>query len=176
VQVRCAVIVLVLSAATIAQNPTCPADTPVDDIIAELQKQQSKKNARNKNPVPQNVCVFGWCPKTGSTPPTGPRPAPRAETPATKPNSSDSSSSKSPADDCNDAMEMALEAARNVEVGDYYFEKKNFNGALMRYKDAAKEKPSDVAIHVRLGRVFENLNQRPQAIEAQGRGEACRAG
>jgi cytochrome c-type biogenesis protein CcmH/NrfG len=35
----------------------------------------------------------------------------------------------------------------------------------LRYKDAAKEKPSDIAIHVRLGRVFEKLNQLPQAIE-----------
>lgn len=62
-------------------------------------------------------------------------------------------------------MELALQAAHNVEVGDYYFEAKNYNGALLRYKDAAEEKPGDTAIHVRLGRAYERLDQLPQAIE-----------
>ncbi len=68
-------------------------------------------------------------------------------------------------DKCNDAMEMALEAAHNVDVGDYSFAEKNYQGALLRYSDAAEEKPGDAAIHVRLGRVFEKLNQLPQAIQ-----------
>ncbi len=68
-------------------------------------------------------------------------------------------------DKCNDALEMALEAAHNVEVGDYSFAQKNFNGALLRYKDAANDKPRDIAIHVRLGRAFEKLSQLPQAVE-----------
>lgn len=68
-------------------------------------------------------------------------------------------------DKCNDAMEMALEAAHNVDVGDYSFGEKNYKGALLRYSDAAEEKPGDAAIHVRLGRVFEKLNQFPQAIQ-----------
>jgi tetratricopeptide (TPR) repeat protein len=53
-----------------------------------------------------------------------------------------------------------------VDVGDYYFEeKRNYNAALMRYRDALEAKPGDIAIHVRLGRVFEKLNQPPQAVE-----------
>ena len=63
-------------------------------------------------------------------------------------------------------MKMALVAAHNVEVGDQYYAQKNYNGALMRYKDAREEKPGDVAIHVRSGRVLEKLGQLPQAIEA----------
>ena len=62
-------------------------------------------------------------------------------------------------------MEQALEAAHNVEVGDFSFEKNNYTGALFRYQDAAKQKPDDLAIHVRLGRVFEKLNRLPEAIE-----------
>jgi tetratricopeptide (TPR) repeat protein len=62
-------------------------------------------------------------------------------------------------------MERALKAAHDVEVGDEYFEAKNYNAALQRYKDAADEKPGDAAIHVRLGRVFEKVGQIPQAIE-----------
>ncbi len=66
---------------------------------------------------------------------------------------------------CDQAMEMALEAAHNVDVGDYSFETKNYGGALMRYKDAAEEKPGDAAIHVRLGRALEKLSQLPEALE-----------
>jgi tetratricopeptide (TPR) repeat protein len=63
-------------------------------------------------------------------------------------------------------MKMALEAAHNVDVGDQYFGQKNYTGALMRYEDALAEKPGDVAIHVRWGRVLEKLGRLPQAIEA----------
>lgn len=62
-------------------------------------------------------------------------------------------------------MENALEAAHNVEVGDYYFEKGSYQAALSRYRDAAEQKAGDAAIHVRLGRVYEKLNDRPQAIK-----------
>jgi len=75
------------------------------------------------------------------------------------------SSSKLPIDKCDEAMELALEAAHNVEVGDYSFESKNYSGALLRYKDADEEKPDDAAIHVRLGRVFEKLGQLPEATD-----------
>ena len=60
---------------------------------------------------------------------------------------------------------MALEAAHDVEVGDYYFGRHNYRGALQRYNDAAEEKPEDLAIHVRLGRAFEKLGQLPDAIQ-----------
>ena len=79
--------------------------------------------------------------------------------------SSSVSSSRGPVDRCNDAMEIALEAAHNVDVGDYYFAENNYKPALLRYQDAVKEKPGDSAIHVRLGRVFEKLDLLPQAIE-----------
>ncbi len=68
-------------------------------------------------------------------------------------------------DKCDEAMEMTLKAAHDVEVGDYSFEAKNYGGALLRYKDAVEEKPGDAAIHVRLGRALEKLGQLPQAME-----------
>lgn len=68
-------------------------------------------------------------------------------------------------DKCDDAMEMAIKAAHDVEVGDYSFAAKNYDGAFLRYKDAVAEKPGDAAIHVRLGRVLERLGQLPQAME-----------
>lgn len=152
--------------------PACPAERPVDDIIAEIHKQQSNKKHRNSNPFPDVFCIGGWCRSRPSkhTPPTLPESAPRtpeSAPPAKTPgeNESSSSSSRVPVDKCDDAMEMALKAAHDVEVGDYSFAANNYGGALMRYKDAVEEKPGDAAIHVRLGRALEKLRQLPQALE-----------
>jgi tetratricopeptide (TPR) repeat protein len=170
---RCAFAVVALSAGMFAQSapPTCPADRPVDDIIAEVQKQQSKKKTRNKNPLPEVICIWGWC-SYPRTPRNAPKPAPPTEVPSNEekssdgsPSSSSSSSAKDPKEKCDEAMGIALSAAHNVEVGDYYFEGKNYRAALLRYSDAVAEKPGDAAIYVRLGRVLEKLNDVPKAIE-----------
>jgi tetratricopeptide (TPR) repeat protein len=145
---------------------SCPADRPVDDIITEVHKQQSKKNHRNPNPFPEVTCIFGWCLDHSRTPPTFPEPAPRAKIPSGDGGPSGSvSSSMIPVNKCNDAMEIALEAAHSVDVGDYSFAEKNYKGALLRYQDAVEEKPGDAAIHMRLARVFEKLDQLPKAVE-----------
>ena len=149
--------------------PACPSGHPVDDIISEIHKQQSKRKHRNPNPIPDAICIGGWCRGRSQKPPKAPEPAPRPEAPSngdsssTSTSSSSTSSSRTPVDKCDEAMERALEAAHNVEVGDYEFESKNYKGALFRYKDADEEKPGDAAIHVRLGRVFEQLGQLPEA-------------
>jgi hypothetical protein len=165
---RCALAFVFISAAAIAQSvsASCPADRPVDDIIAELQTQQSNKNQRNTTPLPQLTCSWGWCIDHSRTPPTFPEPAPRADA-ATKPeiSSSHMSSGGTPLERCGDAIRMALEAAHDVEVGDLSFAGKNYNGALLRYNDALGEKPGDLSIHVRLGRALEKLHQVPGAIE-----------
>lgn len=144
----------------------CPADRPVDEIIAEIHNQQSKKKHRNANPLPENICIFGWCSDRSRTPRPSKKPAPRVEVPAGENESaSETSSSRTPTELCDTAMQTALSAAHNVEVGDYYFKEKSYRAALLRYNDALEEKPGDPAIHVRLGRVLEKLNELPQAIE-----------
>jgi tetratricopeptide (TPR) repeat protein len=166
VGVCCAVTAIVFSAGLLAQStpPACPAERPVDDIITDVHKQQSNKKHRNSNPLPNVICIGGWCHNESGkrTSPTLPEPAPQVKNQG---ENESTSSSRPPVDKCDEAMERALNAAHNVEVGDFSFAAKNYNGALMRYKDAAEEKPGDAAIHVRLGRVFERLGQLPQAIE-----------
>jgi tetratricopeptide (TPR) repeat protein len=154
---------LVLTTVLWAQSPpaSCPADRPVDEVIAELKRQQSKNASRNKNPIPDAVCFAGWCRQSAKTPPTIPQPGATAETPR----SGDVSSSKVPVDKCDEAMEKVLQAAHDIEVGDFYFEDKSYKPALLRYEDALKSKPHDAAIHVRLGRVYEKLNDRSAAME-----------
>ena len=152
---------MVLSAAVYGQSapPRCPADRPIDDIIADIHKEQSSKKHRNKNPVPI------------TTPPTFPEPVPQVKVPS-KTNDTNSSDrtpqpalEPGPAEKCADAMNMALQAAHNVEVGDYYFGQQNYKGAFQRYSDADEEKPDDLAIHVRLGEAFEKLGRPAQAIQ-----------
>jgi len=158
---------IILSATTFGQSPPpCPANRPVDDIIAEVHKEQSKRRHRNSDPSPTIHCSWGWCTDVSQTPPTFPESTPRAKSTANQnSDSSTTSSDTASVETCGTAMRMALVAAHNVEVGDQYFEQKNYSGALMRYKDAREEKPEDVAIHVRLGRVYEKLSQLTNAVE-----------
>lgn len=164
-RVRCSIVVVLFAAAVFAQSAPCPADRPVDDIIAEIHKQQSKKNNRNTNPIPTSICIFGWCRGGAGTPPTVPGPAPEVDSASTpKPNPRQSSSSTY-SEQCNAATDRALDAAHNVEVGDFYFQDKNYKAAQLRYQDALDSKPNDAAIEVRLGRAFEKLNDPQHAIE-----------
>jgi hypothetical protein len=156
--------VVLLAVTTFAQTSPCPADRPVDDLINEVHKTQSKKNNRNSNPFPDVTCIFGWCRAHSKTPPTVPEPAPHADTPQTDDNSPEAQS-PAPEQDCNAAMEKALEAAHSVEVGDFNFADKNYRGALMRYQDAAASKANDAAIYVRLGRTYEKLKEIPEATQ-----------
>lgn len=161
------ILAIVLVSATLwAQVPvaSCPADRPVDDFITELNRQKSKKANRNTNPLPSVGCIFGWCRDTGTTPPTIPNPPraqsedPNAHGSKTPQSTSGESSSKTENERCNERTEQALQAAHNVDVGDLQVEEKHYRAALSRYQEALEQKPGDAAIHVRLGRVLEKLN------------------
>ncbi len=54
-------------------------------------------------------------------------------------------------------------AAKDVEVGDFYFKRKNYNAALGRYQDALLWKDNDADAHFRLGQCFEKLDNAEQA-------------
>lgn len=167
------VAMLILASAVAAQSPpACPATRPIDDVVAEMNKQ---KPPRNKNPLPDTACVDIWlgapigrCREIRKKPAEQPAgQPPRAEPADTQDQSSadQASSAKTPQEKCNEAMEKTLEAAHDIEVGDESFSRKNYKGALLRYQDAAQLKPDDAAIHVRLGRVFEQLDQSSDALE-----------
>ena len=159
------------TSASSAQSPptettaaACPADRPVDDIIAEVKKQQSKKANRNKNPIPSIGCIFGWC-RESKTPPTLPRTEEGSSPKTQAPEPRGESTSKTATERCNERTELALEASHNVEVGDEQFAEKSYRAAASRYEEAVEQKPADAAIHVRLGRVLEKLNDQPKALE-----------
>jgi len=54
-------------------------------------------------------------------------------------------------------------AAKNVEVGDFYFKRKNYHAALDRYKEALLYKNNDAIANYRMAQCLEKLNQPDEA-------------
>jgi tetratricopeptide (TPR) repeat protein len=143
-------------------QPACYPDKPVDEYVAELQK----RTKGTRNPLPSNICIFGRCSNTGIGPEERPREEPpppaRPPQPAPEAPAANESSSKESTADLRGALPAAsdydpIQAAHNVDVGDYYYRQKNYRAAAMRYSDALPQKPGDAAIHLRLGRALEKL-------------------
>jgi tetratricopeptide (TPR) repeat protein len=55
-------------------------------------------------------------------------------------------------------------ANKDVEVGDFYFKRRNYRAALDRYKEALYYKDNDAMANLRLGQTYEKMNQPDEAI------------
>jgi len=55
-------------------------------------------------------------------------------------------------------------AAKDVEVGDFYFKRKNYRAALSRYKEALVYKNNDAIANFRLGQTCEKMNKPDDAV------------
>ena len=56
-------------------------------------------------------------------------------------------------------------AAKDVEVGDFYFKRKNYRAALDRYREALLWKDNDAIANFRLAECLEKLNQPAEASQ-----------
>ena len=56
-------------------------------------------------------------------------------------------------------------ALKDIEVGDFYFKKKNYRAALDRYREALFYKPNDALADFRIAQACEKLNQSDEAVE-----------
>ncbi len=56
-------------------------------------------------------------------------------------------------------------AAKDIEVGDFYFKRKNYRAALERYREALLYKPHDALANFRMGQALEKLARREEATE-----------
>ncbi|SRR6266849_37397 len=56
-------------------------------------------------------------------------------------------------------------ALKDIEVGDFYFKKKNYRAALDRYREALFYKPHDALANFRIAQSCEKLNQSDDAVE-----------
>jgi len=54
-------------------------------------------------------------------------------------------------------------AAKDVEVGDFYFKRKNYRAAVDRYREALIYKPDDALANYRLGQCLEKLDKPEEA-------------
>jgi tetratricopeptide (TPR) repeat protein len=54
-------------------------------------------------------------------------------------------------------------AAKDLEVGDFYFKRKNYRAALARYQDALVWKNNDAMANFRMAQCFEKLNHPQEA-------------
>ncbi len=55
-------------------------------------------------------------------------------------------------------------AVKDIEVGDFYFKKRNYRAALNRYREALFYKPNDALANFRMAQSFEKLNQSDEAV------------
>jgi tetratricopeptide (TPR) repeat protein len=71
-------------------------------------------------------------------------------------------------DAASDVQEMRPwdphKAAKDIEVGDFYFKKKNYRAALERYKDALVYKPNDALAQFRLAECFDKTGNSSEAV------------
>ena len=55
-------------------------------------------------------------------------------------------------------------AMKDIEVGDFYFRRKNYRAALSRYEEALEYKPNDAMAHFHMAECFEKLNEVEDAL------------
>lgn len=55
-------------------------------------------------------------------------------------------------------------AAKDIEVGDFYYKRKNYRAALERYKEALVYKPNDAVANFRLGECLEKTGSTDEAV------------
>jgi tetratricopeptide (TPR) repeat protein len=71
-------------------------------------------------------------------------------------------------DAASDVQEMhpwdPHKAAKDVEVGDYYYKRKNYRASLDRYKDALIYKPNDAVANFRLAECQEKTGNPDEAV------------
>jgi tetratricopeptide (TPR) repeat protein len=71
-------------------------------------------------------------------------------------------------DSASDVQEMhpwdPHKAAKDIEVGDFYYKRKNYHAALDRYKEALIYKPNDALANFRLAECSEKTGNRDDAV------------
>jgi tetratricopeptide (TPR) repeat protein len=72
-------------------------------------------------------------------------------------------------DEASDILELRPydphRAIKNIEVGDFYFKRRNYRAALDRYREALEFKPNDAVATFRLAQCFEKLGEADDAID-----------
>lgn len=54
---------------------------------------------------------------------------------------------------------------KSVEIGDFYFKRKRYAGALSRYKEAVRSDPHYAPAYLGLGKVYDRIGLKQKALE-----------
>ena len=57
-------------------------------------------------------------------------------------------------------------AKQSVEIGDFYFRRKKYPGALSRYEEAARDDPYYAEAYLGMGKVYEKMGKGREALDA----------
>jgi tetratricopeptide (TPR) repeat protein len=57
-------------------------------------------------------------------------------------------------------------ARQSVEIGNFYFRRKKYRGALSRYEEAARDDPYYAEAYLGLGKVYEKMGKDRDALDA----------
>jgi tetratricopeptide (TPR) repeat protein len=57
-------------------------------------------------------------------------------------------------------------ARQSVEIGDFYFRRKKYPGALSRYEEAARDDPYYAEAYLGMGKVYEKMGKDREALDA----------
>jgi tetratricopeptide (TPR) repeat protein len=77
----------------------------------------------------------------------------------------DDSSDNSPADVQEFHTFDPHRAAKDIEVGDFYFKRRNYVAALERYRESLLYKPNDAVANLHIAQALEKLNRLDEAAE-----------
>lgn len=55
-------------------------------------------------------------------------------------------------------------ARQSVEIGDFYFRRKKYSGALSRYQEAARDDPYYAQAYLGMGKVYEKMDKKREAL------------
>ena len=149
-------------------------------------QQDSNSNKSNPSPAPPNQSSPAQPPPGQSSPtPAAGAPGDSAESSSrdtridtavprddakSHPNSEEAISdldAPPPSDSNSDVQEFhpwnPYKANKNIQVGDFYFHRRNYKGALERYKDALYYKQNDAVATFRAGECEEKLGNKVEA-------------
>ena len=139
----------VLSLTSVAQSP--PANSPPPRSQDSTQTEPSAKS-KQQNPAPSNTSGESSSKATiiDISPPVGDvQEHPESEA------AHESVNELKPWD--------PHRAAKDIEVGEYYFKRKNYRGAESRFRDALLYKPNDALATFRMAQVFERTGRGSEA-------------
>lgn len=55
-------------------------------------------------------------------------------------------------------------ARQSVEIGDFYFRRKKYSGALSRYEEAARDDPDYALAYLGMGKTYEKMGRKREAL------------